>query len=225
MNLAPVPPQFKFDAAPSFNPRKEDDGPSIADLWLEEIKKQARANLDNGYEYLRISWHQRWNKPKYDKFEDYTPEEAVIETWEQYYLSNPDSIELKGIYKRKNKKTGYSYYVTGDPLLDKMEEAFGRGETPDLRILDRKGGKDIFRAPVFTHTENVVGGRGSIGDTFAPRSGGQGVQINKEGDKISASGSKIKHDDYKNSDDWIKDMLKDDPGLAAIAEKLNGPLR
>lgn len=188
--------------------------------YIEGIKSQARDNINNSYEYMRIAWQSKYQRPRYEKWDDYTPEEMILEAWEQWYLDNPDALELKGIIKKKNPKTGYTYYSTGDPLIDELEKAFSRGETPDLisAFGHIKGGKDIFRSPVFVHSENTVRGN-SIGEAEAPRKGYEGVQENRKGEKIDVAGAKVKHDDF-TSDEWIKDALNEDPVLKAMQEKL-----
>lgn len=187
--------------------------------WLDGIKKLARDNLASA-ESVRIAWTSRFKVPRYPSFADYTPEEALLELWEQYYFENPDNIEMKGITKRRNATTGYSYYVTGDPLLDQLEEAFGRGERPDMSVLDGPGGgKDIFREPVFVHTEKGPGF--SSGQPAVPQIGLQGVQDAPGGAKITASGAKVHHTDF-SSDDWLKSKLEDDVALKALAGKLGG---
>ncbi|MGZ3772941.1 MAG: hypothetical protein ACXVCN_04490, partial [Bdellovibrio sp.] len=112
--------------------------------WLEGIKAQARRNVKYGLESIRVAWTHEFKKPKYDRFEDYTPEEAVLELWEQHYYKNPNSLEMQGLQKLTSARTGQKYYKTGDATLDAMEEAFARGETPDLSKLDVDDGEDIF---------------------------------------------------------------------------------
>lgn len=179
-------------------------------LWLEQIKRQARENLNIETEYLRISWVNRYKIPMHKDFGDYTPEEMLLEAWEQFYYEHPDHLEMKNIFKRKNPKTGYAYYKTGDPVLDELEEAFGRGETPDLSIIDVAPGPDIFRSAVFQSNDGRV---------IRPRTGLQGVQENEKGEKITVAGAKVEHENFQSSDDWVKEMLKGDPTLQMLAEK------
>jgi hypothetical protein len=193
------------------------DAERAFNLWLEGLKRQAKANLSSA-ESVRIAWQARFKQPRYSSFGDYTPEEVMLELWEQFYFENPESVELHGLYKRRNAKTGYSYYVTGDPVLDQLEEAFGRGERPDLSVLDGPGGgRDIFREPVFMHTEKGPGFKPGV--PVAPQQGLQGVQETQEGAKITAGGAKVSHTDF-SSDAWLKAGLEDDLALKALAAKL-----
>jgi len=182
----------------------EEDGAA----WLESIKRQARENVQGGYSSVRVAWQHRWKKPRYDRFDDYTPEEAALELWEQFYFENPKSVELAGIFKRKNPKTGLTYYRTGDPELDQLEEAFGRGEFPDMDVLACPDGADIWRRPVFVHDKkNIAAPEGS---TVAPVVGFQGVKENEKGEKINpVTGGKIHGTDF-TSDDWLKNFEEDE---------------
>jgi len=213
-------PPKTFNKKTTVEPSVQSDIEARTLAWVDSLKKQARDNLNKDFEYLRISWTSKFKIPRYQSFNDYTPEEIILETWEQFYFEHPDSLELKGINKKKNTKTGYTYYSTGDALLDQFEEAFGRGETPDLSALNNsETGKDIFREPVFTHTEHVVGGDARPGDVVIPRKGFEGVQENEKGEKITVAGAKIQHEDY-SSEEWLKKALQEDPGLKAIADKI-----
>ena len=78
--------------------------------WLDGIKSLARDNLKDDFEYLRISWHNKYKRPKHENFSEYTLEELLLEAWEQHYIANPDNLELKGIHKKINQRTGYKYY-------------------------------------------------------------------------------------------------------------------
>lgn len=181
------------------------------EAWIAAIKHQARENLKGG-EHLRISWVKRYRRPRYDHFDEYTIEEMLLETWEQYYLDNPNHLELKGIHKRINEKTKYSYYVTGDPLIDALEKQFAEGKVPDLQAAfgHIKNGQDIFRSPVFK-------GRG--GQEIVPVQRPEVVKKNEKGEKITEAGARIEHDNY-NSDEWVKEALDDDPVLKAMAAKI-----
>ena len=223
------PPTFKllkFEPPPVFKPKPS--SPSLEELieqqakWVSELKKQARDNLGLNTEYMRISWSNRYKIPRHTVFGDYTPEELVLESWEQYYFETPNSLDLKGIHQKVNAKTGLKYYQTGDPVIDAFEEAFSRGETPDMSSLNQyKGGQDIFRSPVFHHTQKTPYGA-NPGDTVTPRKGLQGVQETASGDKITVAGAKVEHDDY-SSDAWVKQALEDDPALRALSEKIGLP--
>lgn len=181
--------------------------------WVEEIKERARQNLADGLEHMRIAWQNRFRVPRYPDFADYPLDEAILEAWEQFYYEHPDSLELKGIVKRKNPRTGYAYYSTGDKLLDRLEEAFGRGETPDLEkvFAHIQDGPDIFRKEVF-----VDGG----GESFAPRRGASPVvQTEAKGETMGRESPKIQEDDF-TSDRWVEDALRDDPVLKGLAERM-----
>lgn len=187
--------------------------------WTESIKRQARSNLDSS-EAVRIAWVNRFKIPRYPSFDNYTPEEALLELWEQYFFEHPDSLEMKGILKRKNAQTGYAYYVTGDPVLDAIEAAFGRGENPDLSVLNtKKGGRDVFREPVFVHTEKGSGFE--PGMPVVPQQGLKGVQTAPDGAKITAGGAQVHHTDF-SSDELVKAMLAEDTAFKALAAKLGG---
>lgn len=210
--------KLPFKAAPKVlgqRPAAQDD---IFTLWLEGLKRQAKENLASG-ESVRIAWQARFKIPRYPSFDLYTPEEALLELWEQHYYEHPDSVELSGVYKRRNAQTGYAYYATGDSLLDKIEEAFGRGETPDLSVFDGKGGRDIFREAVFVHDKKGPGFK--TGQAVAPESGLQGVQERADGAKITAGGAVVSHTDF-SSDEWLKKALEDDTALKAFADKIKG---
>lgn len=192
------------------------------DPALEAIKKLARDNLETE-ELVRIAWTNRFKVPRYPSFDHYTPEEALLELWEQHFYENPNAVDFAGIHKRKNRATGISYYVTGDPVLDELEAAFGRGERPDMSVLNGKGGgRDVFRAPVFTHSQRGPGFE--AGQAVAPHSGLQGVQEGPDGAKITAGGAKVTHTDF-TSDDWLKASLEEDSGLKAFADLLKGDPR
>lgn len=185
-------------------------------LWFEGIRAQARANLESG-DVVRIAWTNRFKIPRYPSFAAYTPEEALLEIWEQHYFENPDSLELKGIVKRKNPQTGATYYVTGDPVIDALEEAFGRNEVPDLSVLTPASrGQDIFRAPVFQHSEGSLAGH-----TVSAEMGLQGVQETPDGAKMTAGGAKVHHTDF-SSDAWLKAHLDEDLAAKALGEGKDG---
>jgi hypothetical protein len=187
-----------------------------SELYLEDIKRQARENVQHGYESIRVAWSYRWKKPKYDRFELYTPEEAILELWEQYYYENPKNVELAGLYKRHNPATGYAYYKTGDPELDKLEEEFGKGNCPDLSVLECPEGVDIWRQPVFVHDQhNIAQPEGAV---VSARTGFAGVQKTAQGEKINtANGAKIDGTDFTN-DEWLKEF-EEDEFLKRLADK------
>lgn len=192
---------------------------AVFNSWLDGLKAQARENLKSS-ESIRIAWTARFKIPRHPSYDDYTPEEVLLELWEQFYFENPESVELQGIHRRRNAQTGYVYYATGDPLLDELEEAFGRGERPDLSTLNGPGGgRDVFREPVFVHSERGPGFK--AGQPIAPQSGLQGVQESADGAKITAGGAKVHHTDF-TSDDWLKAKLEDDVALKAFAEQFGG---
>lgn len=130
----------------------------IFEAWIFNIKKQARENLNNPGQSLRINWQARWKKPMHESFDDYTAEEAVLEAWEQYYLETPDNLELKGLLKKTNIETGFAYFETGDKLIDDLEIEFSKGLTPNLSEafigIAEGPGQSIFQA--FEPTKHVI---------------------------------------------------------------------
>lgn len=180
----------------------------IHEAWLAEIKKIARTNLRNGFEYQRIEWVNRFKIPKYNSFEEYTREEATLESWEQYLFEHPQDLENQGISQKNNPKTGYKYYSTGDPLIDELERQFSEGKTPDLEKAfgHIKNGPEFFRS--------YYGAKVPVAETL------KNVKKDSTGAKISEAGTKIQVDDYKKSDEWLKEALEEDPVLKAMAEKL-----
>jgi len=229
MENQPKPPKlpFKVEIRLPFPDQREkgriERVKSRHEAWLVEIKKKARENLELGSEQIRIAWTHRFQRPRYDSFDEYTPEEITLEMWEQWYYEHPESLEIKGIFKKRNSSTGYSYYETGDPLIDSLEQAFGRGETPDLEEVfgHIQGGKDIFRDAVFEHDQSSGVQGFQAGEKVAPRSGYEGVQENEKGEMVAVDGTKVSHDDY-SSDEWVASALKEDPILKAFEEKLRG---
>jgi hypothetical protein len=196
---------------------RRDNTPSDAirarqQAWIDALKKQARDNINSEYESLRISWTNRYKRPKYDHFDEYTLEEVVLENWEQFYFENPDHLELKGISKKINERTKNTYYVTGDPVIDALEREFSEGRVPDLQAAfgHIKNGQDIFRSPVFK-------GRG--GQEIVPVQRPEVVKKNEKGEKITEAGTRVEHDNY-NSDEWLKEALAGDDVLRRMAEKM-----
>jgi len=177
-------------------------------LWVESIKKLARQNINNDMQYMRIAWTNRFGIPKYQAPDEYTPEEMLLETWEQYYYENPANLEMNGIFQRKNSATGYKYYVTGDPVIDALEKEFAEGKVPDLEKAfgHIKNGPDFFRS----YYRNNIPAEKLYQD----------VKKNEKGEKISEAGTKVEVDQYKGSDEWVKDALTEDPVMKLMAEKL-----
>jgi len=128
--------------------KKPPKPPTANDLkvYADQLKKQARDNVQHPEERLRIAWQHRWKRPLYESYLDYTPEELIVELHEQYFYENPDALENQGLFKKRNPKTNLVYYETGDPTLDALEKEFGEGKVPDLQRVfgDIKDGKDIF---------------------------------------------------------------------------------
>lgn len=179
--------------------------------WVDGIKAMARENVNDGGEYLRIAWQNRFNRPRYEHFDKYLPEEMILELWEQYYFEHPDDVSLKGVVKKTNAETGYAYYETGDPFIDELERQFGEGGCPDLNAAfeGKIHGKapSIFRAPVFYDEEM---------QPYVPFPSHK-VTTTQKGDKIDqATGDKVEVTDFKN-ENW---NAEDDPILAAFAKKL-----
>lgn len=148
----------------------------------------------------------------HDSWDKYTPEEVLLETWEQYFLENPDSLAAAGINKCVDATTGFKYYKTGDPLIDRLEEAFGRGELPDLdeAFGNVKGGTDIFRSEIWQDNE----GNAIVPNMEAPKV----VTWSDKGEKINEAGNKVEIADF-TSDDWLEQGLEDDPFLKGLAKQ------
>jgi hypothetical protein len=182
------------------------------DDWFDDIKQQARDNLNNFWERARIEWSARFNLPKYDKFEKYSREELLCELWEHFYLENPEHLDLKGMFKKVDEDTGYTYYVTGDPLIDELERSFGKGVVPDLNeaFKDDSKAKLIWEEPVFEDEEgNKLSASGRLDN--APE--------NKSGKFITRAGTQAHKTDF-TSDDWLDEALKEDPVIKSMKEKL-----
>jgi len=185
-----------------------------AEDWLEGIKHQARDNLDNFWERARIEWSARFKTPKYDRFEEYSRDELLCELWEQYYLENPDNIELKGINKKKDSRTGYTYYVTGDPVIDELERSFAAGIVPDMNkafsYTETGDAKRIWEEPIFeTNDGEKVNASGRFDH----------LKKTADGKLTTPMGTSVHRTDFA-SDDWLNDALNDDPVLKAMKEKL-----
>jgi hypothetical protein len=183
----------------------------IQEAWSSAIKQIARKNIQNGFEYQRIEWINRFKKPKYEDFGEYTREEATLESWEQHLYENPRDLENQGISQKKNPKTGYKYYTTGDALIDDLEKQFSEGKVPDLdkAFGHIKNGADFFRT--------YYGGKISTDVAFKQ------VKKDASGEKISEAGTRVEVDNYKKSDEWLSEALSDDPVLKKMAEKLGRP--
>lgn len=184
-----------------------------AESWLEGIKAEARDNLDNFWERARIEWTARFKKPRYDSFHQYSREELLCELWEQYYLENPESLEMKGINKRKDPQTGYTYYETGDPVIDELERSFAAGIVPDMNaaFAHTEGeAKPIWEEPVFETME---------GEKVAASGRFDHLKSAPDGKLRTAAGTSAHTTDF-TSDDWLTDALNEDPVLKAMKEKL-----
>lgn len=183
--------------------------------YVDQIKKQARYNLNTDAGYLRIAWVHKYKRPLHDHYLDYTDEQMLLESWEQFYFENPDHLDVKGIEKKKSTK-GLDYYQCGDPVIDKLEQAFANGETPDLAeaFKDLKKGKDIFRERLFEHEHGEKSGMkiAPKGDIISEKIG-----EHEEGNEV------ISHDDY-SSEDFLKQAAIEDPILKDFMTKagLNG---
>lgn len=199
---------FEVNRPTLFKDKRPDPPEYDTEKWLNDIKAQARANVSHGYESVRIAWTAQFNRPKYDRFEDYTPEEALLEVWEQYYFKNPDSLEMQGLSKRVHAQTRQKFYVTGDPVIDAIEEAFAKGEMPDLSVLQTQDGENIFKS-------NVFGKSGKLNAAV-------GEQAESKSEKMEQASSKVSVDNFK-SNNWISDALDDDPEMKAMFEKLGVP--
>jgi len=171
--------------------------------YVQAIKKRAKDNLNLENEYLRISRSNKFKIPLKPDFNEYTPEQKLLEAWEQFYYENPDHLEMKGISKKKNAETGLTYYETGDPVIDEMEKAFSRGEFPNMSsLLPAKEAPSAGSMPIF---ETIDGKKVS-----AP--------IHAEVRANSNVDAKIDHEDF-TSDAWVKGALEDDPVLKKLSER------
>jgi len=183
------------------------------DDWIEGVKLQARKNLEDFWERSRIEWCSRFKIPKYDKFEKYSREELLCELYEQFYLDNPDNLELKGVHKKVDAETGLSYYVTGDAVIDEMERTFAKGVVPDMDdVFGRRmeEAKRIWDEPIF-ETEEGTKISASILQDGAPKDG--------SGKFVTQAGTSAHKTDF-SSDDWLEDALKDDPVIKAMKENM-----
>ena len=66
--------------------------------------------------------------PTSDEFLRCTPEEMLIEFFEDWYLDHPDRQARTEVHER----TDVEYHVTGDPLVDRWEREIAEGKEPDL---------------------------------------------------------------------------------------------
>lgn len=92
-----------------------------------------------------------------------------------------------------------------------MEEAFGRGETPDMQSLNFSGpAQDIFRAPVF---------ESKSGEMLPAKTSPEKVIVNEIGETRLKTGEKVAHDSY-DGDAWLTKALEEDPVLKSLAKKM-----
>lgn len=207
------PPNLPFESGkPTLPWVNSDDG--SADLarhnqWLDALKDIARHNAQDDFQRLRIAWQIRFGVPRHSHFDDYAPEELIVEMWEIYYFENPNDLALKGIHKKVNPKTGYSYYETGDPIIDALEKQFSTGETPDLAeaFAGIKHGPSIWKAAAFTDKD---------GNTISAQRSAS-VQPEAKTEKMPDATS---HSTDFTSDAWLKDAFAEDATLKAMAERM-----
>ncbi len=90
---------------------------------------------------LRRWWVGKYRlPPTSDAFLRYTPEELLIEFFE-------DALEKEGTVRAlTNEETGATYYETGDPLIDKWEREIAAGRDPNLDEGLPAGDKDARAA-------------------------------------------------------------------------------
>jgi hypothetical protein len=58
----------------------------------DNLHRIAIENLNDGLHALKRSWHKRWNQPP-KALDDYTIEELLIESYEDYYLRHPQEAD------------------------------------------------------------------------------------------------------------------------------------
>lgn len=160
---------------------------------------------------MRIAWQNRFKIPRHPNFSDYTPEEMVLESWEQFLYENPKHLENTGISKKRNPKTGAAYFTCGDPVIDELERLFGEGITPNLNdYLTVKGNApDIFRSPLFVKKD---------GEVVVPVTKPENIIVNEKGQTVTENGAKAEQVDFDKVD-WDKAM-DEDPVLKQLAGKL-----
>jgi hypothetical protein len=182
------------------------------EAWVDSIKFLARQNLENDKQAMRIAWQNRFKKSTHEKFEDYTPEELLLESWEQFFYENPDHRETHGLSKLKSKKTGKTYFKSGSKQIDDLEAAFARGEAPDLNAVDWgiKESQDIFRAPVFYKEGEEA--------PVTPLQGPETFVKNAAGQYSDGMGNEVEYSDFKN-DDWLLEAMGKDDTLSRLQEK------
>ena len=66
--------------------------------------------------------------PTSDEYLRYTPEELIVEFFEDYFESHP----AEQLQRQVHETSGQPYFVTGDPLIDKWEREIAEGREPDL---------------------------------------------------------------------------------------------
>ncbi len=66
--------------------------------------------------------------PTSDEYLRYTPEELIVEFFEDYFESHP----AERLERQVHEASGQPYFVTGDPLIDKWEREIAEGREPDL---------------------------------------------------------------------------------------------
>jgi hypothetical protein len=96
----------------------------------DNLHRIAISNLSDGDRELKRWWTKKYGKPLKD-FEDHTPEELLIEMYEDYYAKNPQEVQA------------FEDIVTRDDEWD--------GSMPDdhefemKKILDKKGKVDLSK--------------------------------------------------------------------------------
>lgn len=76
-------------------------------IWVLSVKKKAISNYNNEVERMRIAWVNKFKIPKYRHHDEYTLEEMLLESWEQFYFENPNHLEnQRDLQKEGLKKLG-----------------------------------------------------------------------------------------------------------------------
>lgn len=110
----------------------------FASLYLNnerELRQEAKHRLHTNF--VRRWWCKKYNLPSTDpRFQDYTPEDLLIEFYEDMYERKPN-LQLPGD-EEAALATEPVFEETGDPLIDEIEKRLAKGENVDdlLDIMD-----------------------------------------------------------------------------------------
>ena len=76
---------------------------------------------------LRRWWTRKYSLPATsDEYLRYTPEELLVEFFEDYFEAHPD----RQVRQETHEGTGQRYFVTGDPVIDRWEREIAEGREP-----------------------------------------------------------------------------------------------